>query len=99
MTMRPLPPRTHGANSPRRPNELRRDRALDLDRTASMADEGGSSGATMDLHEQLAHARSVASQPPVPPRNAVVWGGPLAATVAGVLAGVLLGRGRSAPSA
>jgi hypothetical protein len=96
MTTRPQPPRTHGPNSPRRPNELRRDLALDLDRTASMADEGGSSGATMDLNDQLAHARSIASRPPVPPRNAVVWGGPLAATIAGVLAGVLLGRDRAA---
>jgi len=96
MTPPTIPPRTHGANSPRRPAEVRRDRALDMDRTASMADEGGSSGATMDLHEQLAHARSLASIPPVPPRNSVVWGGPLAATVAGVLAGVLLWRGRVA---
>lgn len=84
-----IPPRTHGANSPRRPDEVRRDRALDLDRSASMADEGGCAAATVDLHEQLAHARSLASRPPHPKRS-LIWSGPLAATAAGILAGLLL---------
>jgi hypothetical protein len=70
---------------------VRRDRALDQDRVASMADEGGSAAATVELHEQLAHARSLASRPPHP-KGSLIWGGPLAATAAGVLAGMLLWR-------
>jgi hypothetical protein len=95
MMTRYISPRTHGANSPRRPVEVRRDRALDLDRTASMADEGGSSGAAMDLHDQLAHARQIASRPPHP-KSSLIWSGPIAAAAAGMLAGLLLWSGRSA---
>lgn len=70
------------------------DFALDAVRTASMADEGGCSGATMDLREQLADAA-----PFSPARNArllqrhALWGA--VGAVAGLATGLLLARVRS----
>lgn len=63
--------------------------ALDADRTASMADEGGRSGAKMDLRDQLASAV-------LPARtrkgtSAALWWG-AAGAAAGLVTGLLWAR-------
>jgi hypothetical protein len=60
------------------------DYALDLDRTASMADEGGCAGAKMDLRDQLADTRVVQRyRPSRPATTSLLWG------VAGLAVGLL----------
>ena len=73
----------------------RADFALDAVRTASMADEGGCSGATMDLREQLADASPFSSRRS---RDALqrhaLWGA--VGAVAGLAAGLLIARAQAA---
>jgi hypothetical protein len=58
--------------------------ALDLNRVASMADEGGCSGAKMDLREQLADTRVIHRQRPgAPLATSLLW------AAAGFAAGLL----------
>ena len=84
--------RTHP--SPRnRTSPLRNtDRALDADRSRSMADEGCCSGAAMELREQLADAQAALRQPRMRAalQSHALWG--VAGAAAGLLFGVLLWR-------
>jgi hypothetical protein len=84
--------RPHPRNSQRQyaggPRGQRQNDPLDLDRTASMADEGGCSGAKMDLRDQLADTRIVRRQPPMrPAATSLLLAG--AGFAAGILAAVL----------
>jgi hypothetical protein len=65
------------------------DYALDLDRTASMADEGGCAGAKMDLRDQLADTRVVQrNRPTRPASTSLLWG--VAGLAAGLMAALML---------
>jgi len=67
--------------------------ALDFDRVSSMADEGGCSGAKMDLRDQLADTRVIHRQRPAAPMAIpALWAG--AGFAAGLLT-VLLWRSRA----
>jgi hypothetical protein len=71
------------------------DRALDVDRTASMADEGGRAGAKMDLREQFADTQDllpcVSARAPM---TQLFWLG-AAGAAAGLATGLWLGRRRA----
>jgi hypothetical protein len=69
------------------------DRALDADRTASMADEGGSAGAAMDLREQLAAAHDVVAPRRRPQSYGLWWGA--AGAALGVAVALVLSRART----
>ena len=77
------------------------DCALDCDRSASMADEGGRAGATMDLREQVrgydaAAAAAARRHAPATSAAPLWWGA--AGAAAGLAAGLWLRRRRASAS-
>ena len=80
-----------GAQNALRPlDQARLDRALDDNRTASMADEGSVSGARMDYREQVSRAGRPAAEPSQQ-EDRRSWSGVITRAAAGLAAGVAFG--------
>ena len=90
-----MQPSSEHESSPLAPQEQRkerhaRDQRLDAERIASMADEGGRTGARMDLRDQLADDREHVLLRPERAARAWMWG--LAGLAGGVLAALVIPR-------